>query len=152
MPIDTIGEFDIIPDSIPAEGDVFIRIKPIDFITYWKRCGILADFAASFYAFTQDHPSVQENIISTVVNELIENATKYSDKRNGDVRIHMKLYDTVLKIQTENFTPKLHYQKLQKHLMLLTQTDDLDMLYINTLATKPTDTVDSGIGLLLLIK
>src|SRR5690606_30910717 len=117
MPMDTIGEFDKIPESIPAEGDVFMRIKPIAFITYWNRCGILADRAASFYAFTHEHPTVQDNIISTVVNELIENATKYSVKRNGEVRIHMKLYDTVLKLQTENFTPKLHYEKLQKHLL-----------------------------------
>ena len=152
MTIDTLGEFDIIPDSIPAEGDVFIRVKPIDFITYWKRCGIMADFAASFYAFTQDNPEEQENIISTIFNELIENATKYSVKRHGEIKVHMKLYDTVLKIQTENFTPKLHFQKLRSHIKKLTESNDLDELYINTLAGKPADPSESGIGLLLMIK
>lgn len=152
MPIDTIGEFDKIPDSIPAEGDMYVRVKPIDIITYWKRCGIMADFAAAFYAFTQESPVELENIISTIVNELIENATKYSVKRDGEVKIHMKLYDTVLKIETENYTPKLHFQKLWNHLTKLTQTKDLEELYIKTLADKPPGATDSGIGLLLLLK
>lgn len=34
----------------------------------------------------------------------------------------------------------------------LTESDDLDELYINTLAGKPVDSSDSGIGLLLMIK
>lgn len=152
MRIDTIGEFDVIPDSMPAEGDLFVRVKPIDLITYWQRCGIMADFVASFYAFTQEHPVVQENIISTIVNELIENATKYSVKRDRDVRIHMKLYDTVLKIQTENYAPKLHFQKLKQHLKSLTEAEDLDEFYFETLTSKPAESSDSGIGLLLLLK
>ena len=152
MLIDTIGEFDKIPDSIPAEGDVAIKVRPIDLIAYWKRCGIMADFAAAFYAYTQDQPSVQENIISTIFNELIENASKYSVKRNAEVGIHMKLYNTVLKIQTENYTPESHFQKLRKHLSELTEAKDLDELYIKTLAAKSDTTSDSGIGLLLLVK
>src|SRR5690606_17406233 len=87
-----------------------------------------------------------------VVNELIENATKYSVKRNAEVKVHMKLYDTVLKIQTENYTPKLHYEKLRNHLRKLTEVKDLDELYIDTLAGKPKDPSESGIGLLLMLK
>lgn len=152
MIIETIGDFDIIPDSMPAEGDVSITVRPIDLIAYWKRCGIMADFAAAFYAYTQDQPSIQENIISTIFNELIENATKYSVKKNAEVTIHMKMYDTVLKIEVVNNTPESHFKKLQKHLTELTESTDLDELYIRTLAEKSEATSDSGIGLLLLVK
>ncbi len=152
MLIDTIGHFNLIPDSIPAEGDVTITVRPIDLIAYWKRCGLMADFAAAFYSFTQDEPDIQENIISTIFNELIENASKYSIKTNGEVSIHMKLYDAVLKIQVENFTSKENYLKLYGHLKELSEADDLDELYIKTLSEKSDASSGSGIGLLLLAK
>lgn len=148
----TIGNYDIIPDNLPAEGDVMIRIKPIDLVAYWKRCGILADFTAAFYAFTQKEPKVQENTISTIFNELIENATKYSVKRNAEVTVHMKLYDTVLKIQIDNITTENHYKHFKQHLDKLLSSDDLDSLYFDTLASKSEGSPDSGIGLLILLK
>lgn len=148
----TIGDYNLVPENIPAEGDVFIRLKPIDLIAYWKRCGILADFAAAFYAYTQDKPQGPENSISTIFNELIENATKYSVKRNAEVSIHMMMYDSVLKIQIENNTTSNHFEAFQKHLTDLLECEDLDAYYIDLLATKAEGTSESGIGLLLLLK
>lgn len=152
MLIDTIGHFDLIPDSIPAEGAVTITVKPIDMIAYWKRCGLMADFAAAFYSYTQEEPEAQENIISTIFNELIENASKYSVKTNGIVSISTKLYNTVLKIQIENYTSEENYLKLYGHLKKLTEAEDLDELYIKILSEKADASAESGIGLLLLAK
>lgn len=152
MLINTIGDFDIIPESLPAEGDVSIKVRPIDLIAYWKRCGVMADFAAAFYAYSRERPKEHENSISTVFNELIENATKYSVKRNGEVDIHMKLYNTVLKIQVENYTTESQFKGFQKELTKLTEAEDLDELYIDTLAKKTEDNSTSGIGLMLLVK
>ena len=152
MLIDTIGVFDIIPASMPAEGDVTITVRPIDLNAYWKRCGIMADFAAAFYAYAHDQPNIHKNIISTIFNELIENATKYSVKRDAEVKIQMKLYDTVLKIEIVNTPPQSHFHKLQKHLTKLTESADLDELYIQTLTNKLGETPDSGMGLLILTK
>jgi len=147
-----IGSYNLVPEEIPAEGDVFIRLKPIDLISYWKRCGILANFAAAFYAYTQDEPTIQENSISTVFNELIENATKYSVKRNAEVTIHMMMFDTVLKIQIENLTSEQHFFKFQEHLAMLLESESLEDYYVETLAAKSEGSTDSGIGLLLLLK
>ena len=152
MLIDTIGDFDIIPDSMPAEGDVTVTVRPIDLNAYWKRCGIMADFAAAFYAYAHEQPNFHKNVISTIFNELIENASKYSVKRDADVKIQMKLYDTVLKIEIVNSPPLSHFLKLQKHLTKLTESADLDELYIETLANKLEETPDSGMGLLILTK
>ena len=147
-----IGDFELIPEGMPAEGDVYIRLKPIDLIAYWKRCGMLANFAAAFYAYTQDRPRAQENSISTVFNELIENATKYSTKRGAEVSVHMMLYDQVLKISIENLTTDFHYNHFQTHLSNLLSSDNLEDLYIETLANKMEGSTDSGIGLLLIMK
>jgi hypothetical protein len=152
MLIDTIGDFDIIPDSMPAEGDVTLTVRPIDLNAYWKRCGIMADFAAAFYAYAHEQPNFHKNVISTIFNELIENASKYSVKRDADVKIQMKLYDTVLKIEIVNSPPLSHFYKLQKHLTKLTESEDLDELYIDILANKLEETPDSGMGLLILTK
>lgn len=152
MLVDTIGDFDIIPESMPAEGDVSVTVRPIDLNAYWKRCGIMADFAAAFYAYAHEQPNVHKNIISTIFNELIENASKYSVKRDAEVKIQMKMYDTVLKIEVVNTTPQPHFEKLQKHLTELTNSDDLDELYVEILSSNLGKPVESGMGLLILTK
>lgn len=147
-----IGDFNLIRESIPAEGDVFIRLKPIDLISHWKRCGMLSNFAAAFYAYAREESAFQENVISTVFNELIENATKYSVRRGAEVSIHMMLYDSVLKVQIENITTEHHFKRFKEHLANLLTHEDLDQLYFDTLAGKSEKNSESGIGLLLLIK
>lgn len=147
-----IGDFNLISESIPAEGDVFIRLKPIDLISHWKRCGMLSNFAAAFYAYAREESAFQENIISTVFNELIENAIKYSVRRGGEVTIHMMLYDSVLKVQIENLTTEHHFCRFREHLTKLLNHEDLDQLYFETMAGKSEKNSESGIGLLLLLK
>ncbi|MCC5918230.1 MAG: hypothetical protein JJU02_13000 [Cryomorphaceae bacterium] len=147
-----IGDFNIIHESIPAEGNVFIRLKPIDMISYWKRCGMLADFVAAFYGNTREKSQVLENSISTIFNELIENATKYSVKRGGEVKIHLMLYDSILKIEIENITTINHYEGYKKHVKNLLECEDLEGLYYQTLAEKSDSPEGSGIGIMLLLK
>ena len=148
-----LGDFNRIPDGIPAEGDVFIRLKPIDMISYWKRCSMLSDFVAAFYANPREQSQVLENSISTIFNELIENAIKCSIKRDGEVKIHVKLYDSILRIDIENITTSNHYDSFQKHAKKLIECEDLESLYYQTLAEKSDNASEgSGIGLLLLMK
>ena len=147
-----IGDFNLIRESIPAEGDVFMRLKPIDLISHWKRCGMLSNFAAAFYAYAREESAFQENVISTVFNELIENATKYSIRRGAEVAIHMMLYDAVLKVEIQNITTEHHFTKFKDHLQKLLNHSDLDELYFEIMSNKSEGSTDSGIGLLLLIK
>lgn len=152
MKTDIIGHYDIVPEIIPAEGDIFIRLKPIDLSAYWKRVGVLANFAAAFYAYTQDKHELHENTISTVLNEFIENAIKYSVKKDAEVNLHMKLYDEVLKAEIENETTEQHFYKYKAHMEKLLNAEDLDEIYMETLMQKEEGHSDSGIGLLLLLK
>jgi hypothetical protein len=148
----TIGSYNLISENQPAEGDITIRLKPIDLITYWKRCGTLANFMAAFYAYTLETPMELENSISTVFNELIENATKYSVKKEAEVSIKMMLYDTVLKMQIENITTEHHFKKFQAHFRKLIEANDLEEAYFEALIKKADEKYDSGIGLLLIMK
>jgi hypothetical protein len=147
-----IGQYDLAPENMPAEGMLEVRVKPIDMVTYWKRCSAVADFVARFYNVkTTNHAS--ENLISTVFNEMIENAAKYSTKRDSEIHVEVKLYNTILKIQVQNVCNKLHCDTLINRLsMLLSPETDLDELYVKEMELKMNGSKESGIGLLMLLK
>lgn len=147
-----IGHYGIIPDSFPAEGKVNMVVKPIDMVTYWKRCGALADFIAKFYANNSIANDPNENLISTIFNELIENAAKYSTKRDTTIKIDLSLYNTILKMQVENFSTETNFRLLREQAELLFNSTDLDEMYVEKMENKLLGGEDSGIGLLMLIK
>lgn len=152
MPEEIFGDFQYIPDSAEGEGEVTIIISPLDLLEYWGRCGLLADFGSAFYAFTRQEDA-DSNIISTVFNELIENAAKYTNKPNARIRINGKLFGRVLRLQIENSLDSQGYQDYRAILERLFGSDDLETLYIQLMEEKAENMTGSGgIGLLMLIK
>ncbi len=151
MKTEIIGDFDLIPKSLPAEGTIHLDLKPIDLMTYWRRCGLTSNFIANFYKLTPKDIK-NENSVSTVFNELIENATKYSTKRDSEIVVDLKLYDIQLLMQVKNTCNKTNYSVLKKRLEKLQNTEDLENLYIEEMIKKGDSGQGSGIGLLLLLK
>lgn len=148
-----LGDFDFIPSHLPAEGGLNIMINPIDLMTSWKRCGALANFVASFYSDERDlSKELDANLISTIFNELMENAAKYSDKRDALITVNTKLYNNILKMEVENYARKRHFNSLREHFEKLVNAKDLDDLYIQQMQQNIDNEQDSGIGLLLLLK
>jgi hypothetical protein len=150
-----LGDYDLIPDTIPSEGELHLRVKPIDMVTYWRRCGAVANFIANFYRNPQDEIyHLNENLISTTFNELIENAAKYSTKRESDIGISLKLYNTILKMEVENICSQKHMEAFQKSMekIIDSDNDELDSFYLNKIEAKHAGDKDSGIGLLMLKK
>lgn len=148
-----LGDFDFIPSHLPAEGALNIMINPIDLMTSWKRCGALANFVASFYSDERDFgKKLDANLISTIFNELMENAAKYSDKRDALITVNTKLYNNILKMEVENYARKQYFNSLKNHFETLLNTKDLDNLYLRQMEKSIEDEQTSGIGLLLLLK
>jgi len=147
-----IGQYDLTPENMPAEGSLEVKIQPIDMVTYWKRCSAIADFVARFYNVNEKNHA-NENLISTVFNEIIENAAKYSTKRDSEIQVDVKLYNTILKIQVQNTCNKFHCETLENRMrILLSEDTDLNELYIQEMEQKANGTKESGIGLLMLLK
>jgi hypothetical protein len=147
-----LGDYDAILDEMPAEGFLQMTVKPIDMVTYWRRCGAVANFVANFYRNPHNVDALDENLISTIFNELLENAAKYSTKRDSDINITIKLYNTILKMQVQNICNQKNFELLKKSMTKLLNEVDLEEFYIKRMMEKSAVDKDSGIGLLILLK
>lgn len=146
-----IGDYNFIPEVLPAEGKITMVLKPIDLISYWRRCGVTSNFIANFYRSTSISDK-DENSISTIFNELIENAAKYSTKKDSEIIIDISQFNTVIAMQVKNTCSKTHYLALKNRLEKLLNCKDLEQLYIDEMTKEIENRKGSGIGLLLILK
>ncbi len=65
--------------------------KTEDFRLTWKRCSMVANFWAEYYATEFNHEGVSQddflNVVSFILNELIENVSKYCDVKDSSVKV-----------------------------------------------------------------
>jgi len=145
-----LGDYELTPDYLPAEGDLKFTVKPIDLITHWRRCGIIANFVAEYHE--SGETEIDKNIVSTVFNELIENASKYSTKRDSEIQIEVKRYNKILKMQVSNTSNQSYFESLINRLTLIINSQNLDDLFYNEMSKKASGDKQSEIGLLLIFK
>ncbi|MGM0532392.1 MAG: slr1658 superfamily regulator [Bacteroidota bacterium] len=145
-----LGDYELTPDYLPAEGDLKLTVKPIDLITHWRRCGMIADFVAEYYE--SGETEIDKNIVSTVFNELIENASKYSTKRDSEIHIEVKRYNRILKMQVSNISNQSYFESLINRLTHIINSKNLDELFYNEMLKKANGDKQSEIGLLIMIK
>ncbi len=141
-------------DSIDMEQDTenlfTLSFLPLDIFDHWDRCGDIADFVARFFRYSfAAHSSY--NIISTVVNELTENAVKYSRNKSSPIYLEARKRGEQLIISMTNALPRNqreHFAAVGRELF----EKDLEQLYLEKLTIGKDDRSFSGIGLVLLKK
>jgi hypothetical protein len=148
------GESVHIGDAIDFEHDTenyfAFTLLPIDFFDSWERGSLLSNFAADY--FKHNFPSdTAHNLISTVLNELIENAVKFSRNNSMPVQIIMKKRKNELLIRADNSLPK-HRQDAFVAICRDIFKKDLDELYVERMNSNLSDSGSSGIGLILIKK
>ncbi|EKR74929.1 slr1658 superfamily regulator [Leptospira noguchii] len=143
------GHYNLIPDSLPCESEFTLKLRPMDLRVQWRRCSLTADYISNYCSYQEKLDSGTSNTISIVINELIENAAKFSKDRKGEIFLDLKYYSEMLKIEIKNLTDEISKNKLEKSISVLTDRNS-DETYINKL--KKGEKNDSGIGLLLLSK
>jgi hypothetical protein len=151
------GQFDYVPEELVPEAHLEISVNSIDLKTRWQRCGLLSDLVAGYVsaAYPDEGFGYQSpvfNSISTVFQELIENAAKFSRHREAVIRIRIKHYDRILKLEVQNDATPAFGQKFESHLKTLFTATDLDTLQVNILESQVDARGQSGIGLLMLLK
>lgn len=143
-----------IGDRIDFETDIdnyfALTFLPLDFFDNWERGSLLSDFAADYFRHNFPNDS-EHNLISTVLNELVENAVKFSKNNSQPVQVVLKKRNNLLLIQSSNTIPRHRqerFQKLCKELFL----GDLNELYVRKLDENLAQELSSGIGLILIKK
>ncbi|TGL73566.1 slr1658 superfamily regulator [Leptospira yasudae] len=145
------GHYNLIPDSLPSESEFTLRLRPMDLRVQWKRCSLTADYVSNYCSFQETLDPDASNTISIVLNELIENAAKFSKDRKGEIFLDLKYYSEIIKIEIKNSTDEASKNKLEKSISALISRNS-DELYLSKLKDGEGNEPNSGIGLLLLSK
>lgn len=144
----------IIGDNIEFNKDIettfTMDFLPLDIFDNWDRAGSLSDFIADYFGTFYDSKTAQ-NIISTIFNELIENAVKFTKNNSQPIRIVVKKSNNNLLSRITNTIPrqrKASFVGICKDLF----KNDLDELFLKKIEEGALDNKKSGIGLILLKK
>jgi hypothetical protein len=151
------GDFEYIPEERSPDAHLELGVNSFDLRTVWQRCGLLSNLVAGYIssAYFDEGKGYNSEIfssISTIFQELIENAAKFSMHRDAVIRIRVKHYERVTRIEVQNDSSTVHSQKFEAHLKVLFTAPDLDDLQVSILESRSRDQLESGIGLLMLLK
>lgn len=150
------GDFELIPEELTPESHFEFSVSPMDLLTHWQRCSLFSDLVAGFiaYAYHQSremHTFHVYSSISTIFQELIENAAKYSRHRETIIRVRVKHFNSVVRIEVQNDATPSNAEKFEEKVKTLLNAD-LEELHIQIVEDQARASSHSGLGLVLLAK
>ena len=104
FPIDRAAAYDSHVDvpSMARKEEFEVKFIPLDLVAHWRRCGMTADFLAYFLSYTFRDQDAALSLLSTVINELLENAVKFSVDKRRPVALALSHFGETVRIQTHN--------------------------------------------------
>lgn len=151
------GDFEYVPEARSPDAHIELSVNSFDLKTVWQRCGLLSNLVAGYIssAYFDEGKGYNSEIfssISTIFQELIENAAKFSLRREAPIRVRVNHYQRVTQIEVQNASLVANSRKFEAHLRVLFTAPDLDDLQVHILESRSRDNLESGIGLLMLLK
>ncbi len=147
-------EHTVIGDNIEFNKDIettfTMDFLPLDIFDNWDRAGTLSDFIAEYFGTYYDSVNAQ-NMISTIFNELIENAVKFTKNNSQPISIVVKKSSNNLLSRITNSIPR-HRKESFVGICEDLFRSDLDELFLRKIEEGAQDESKSGIGLILLKK
>ncbi len=148
----------IIGDYIAAEqrpaplSSMRIRVSPLDLIMNWRRCGLTADYMASFFAYHFVDVPRATNLLSTVINEMVENCVQYSADTRTPVSISASHFGEIVTLETTNRSHSAQVEVFTSFMdrLLIEDAESLFLARIELNALLDEDT--SGLGLITVKK
>ena len=129
-----------------------LRFVPLDFVMHWHRCGLAADYFAAHLAYTFDNRDAARAVLSTVVNELLENAVKFSSEKSRSASLTLNHYGEWLAIETRNRTDARRAESLGALMRDLEAQSAADLFLARIASPSGGESSPSGLGLLVLKK
>ncbi|RAP28768.1 hypothetical protein DID78_04545 [Candidatus Marinamargulisbacteria bacterium SCGC AG-343-D04] len=138
------------PNKFDLELSFEVALKKI---RKWKKCSIIANFLGEYQAEScESNKSKTASIISTIANELIENAIKFTDNNHRNIKISIKERAKTIFIETENITSIDHINNLNSTIENINTQKNKDKLIIDKILENNSDEKsNSEIGILSLV-
>lgn len=133
-------------DTGPPLTSLELQLSALDLVTQWKRCGLTADFVAGFLSYAFESRDTARSVISTLVNELVENAAKFV-VAPGPVRVSVRMFARELVVEIAHRTDAVSVTGLERIFAELDQ-EPTEMVYRRRL----TDVSPGGLGLAMLAR
>ena len=144
----------VIGDQINFERDIETTLSmsflPLDIFDNWSRAGSLSDFIAEYFGSYFEGES-SNNIISTVFNEFIENAVKFTKNNSQPIMLVVKKRGGSLITRITNTIPR-HRKTEFISVCNDLYGKDLEDLFLERIKDGAEDSTKSGIGLILIKK
>jgi len=127
-------------------------IVPLKLASEWHKCGLIANSLAQHQSEQFQNQELTQSILSTILNELIENAVKFSSDKKKLVTLSLRHFNTGLSIETHNTSCKKNIDYLKQYIQKL-KTDTIESLYYDQIEySAKYNPALSGLGLLSLVK
>ena len=122
----------------------------IELLNHWERCNDISNKLAD--EITSLNTCLSKDLVSHIINELIENAVKYSNNSSNLSHISCLLYDNLLEIKVKNNTNSFFASKFDSYIEDTFQEDLENIFFKYLLQAAESDNKNSGIGLLIIRK
>ena len=109
--VTVLGAFPEPPE--PPLSAIEMEVVPLDLVTEWRRCGMIADFMADYMVHGFERRDAARSILSTVMNELVENAAKFSADTRAPARASIRHHGEVVHLEIRNAATESHVQHLR---------------------------------------
>jgi hypothetical protein len=143
-----IGDFE---GFKPEAGVTHLAIKqPVrDFQIDWRRYNLVSNYFAEYSSYLFEQKDKAENLISTVLYELIEAMANYAE-RNANILIKLVTMPQAMVFELSTFSAPDKRESLEETIRLINQ-EDLNTTYFSLLAAnKPDQLQNIHFGLVLI--
>ncbi len=127
-----------------------LTVRALDLIAHWKRCGLIADWLGSFlqYDFEAEARPAASELLSTVMNELVENAAKFTADKDAPLQIAARHDGETIVLETRSTADGHRVERLRSALEAVA-SEDMAELFRRRIEER-SEPGSSGLGLLLL--
>ncbi len=124
-----------------------LRCAPRDLRSHPHGCGLVADFLAQFIAHDLGDRAVVVNVLSTILNELVQNAAKFSADREAPIEILLRRHGSSVQIDVANVSDERGVGALAEAICTMERGDPEELFRRRVTGAEP-----GGLGLVLLRK
>ena len=141
------------PSSSSGRGTELSRIElalqPRHLLAQWQRCGLTADWLASYLACDLEtgEQASAKNVLSTVINELLENAVKFSADGVDTFKVAVRREHRIVRVETWNRAVE-HRSRLLEQTLAELEVDSAQALFLRRMA-QPAVVGAPGIGIIV---